>query len=74
MGTMNLSFSIIVPIYKTKLEQLDECLKSLLVQDKNLLKEIILVNDGNTDEYKKQLLGLVTHTENNTHTHTHTRN
>ena len=63
---MSYQFSIIIPVYQTQMYQLDECLHSLLVQDTNLLKEIILVDDGNSAEYKKDLLDLV-----NTHTHTH---
>lgn len=50
---MNKKISIIVPIYNTS-RFLDECINSILKQTyKNL--EIILVNDGSTDDSLKKI-------------------
>ena len=57
-------FSIIVPIWRTDFNQLEECFNSIIRQDSSLLKEIILVNDGNDEEYKKKLTDFI-----KTHTH-----
>ncbi|WP_052664059.1 glycosyltransferase family A protein [Mycoplasmoides alvi] len=66
----NYSFSIIIPYYNTKIEQTKFCLESLICQDLNLLKEIIIVNDGSNEENKEALIKLV---DDLTHTHTHTK-
>ena len=48
-----IKISIIVPIYNVE-KQLERCIKSLLTQeDKDLQTEIILVNDGSTDDSGK---------------------
>ncbi|WP_033160234.1 glycosyltransferase family A protein [Mycoplasmoides alvi] len=65
--TTNNSFSIIIPHYNKKIKQVKFCLESLLVQNLNLLKEIIIVNDGSNEENKEALIKLV---DDLTHTHT----
>ncbi|WP_033160242.1 glycosyltransferase [Mycoplasmoides alvi] len=64
------SFSIIIPYYNTDLNQTKFCLESLICQNLNLLKEIIIVNDGSNEENKEALIKLV---NDLTHTHTHTQ-
>ncbi|WP_027123827.1 glycosyltransferase family A protein [Mycoplasmoides pirum] len=53
------SFSIIVPFYNTNIEFVKTCLKSLIIQNKNLLKEIIVVNDGSDDSHTKEITNLI---------------
>ncbi|WP_033160230.1 glycosyltransferase [Mycoplasmoides alvi] len=65
------TFSIIVPYHNTKIEQTKFCLESLICQDLNLLKEIIIVNDGSNKENKEALIKLV---NDLTHTHTNKAN
>ncbi|WP_033160229.1 glycosyltransferase [Mycoplasmoides alvi] len=66
----NYTFSIIVPYYNTKIEQTKFCLESLICQDLNLLKDIIIVNDGSNEKNKEALIKLV---DDLTHTHTQGR-
>ncbi|WP_202898794.1 glycosyltransferase family 2 protein [Mycoplasmoides pirum] len=57
--TMDLKFSIIIPYCNTNINQTKFCLESLICQDLNLLKEIIVVNDGSDYEHEKQIKRLV---------------
>lgn len=44
--------SIIIPIYKTKWSELEQCISSVLSQTYRNL-DIIMVDDGNDPEYAK---------------------
>ncbi|WP_027124293.1 glycosyltransferase family 2 protein [Mycoplasmoides pirum] len=52
-------FSVIIPYYNTNIDQFKFCLESLICQDLNLLKEIIIVNDGSDDEHSKEIKKLI---------------
>ncbi|WP_027123677.1 glycosyltransferase [Mycoplasmoides pirum] len=66
-------FSVIIPYYNTNIDQFKFCLESLICQDLNLLKEIIIVNDGSDDEHSKEIKKLIDELNSKTLiTHTHT--
>ena len=64
----NYTFSVIVPYFNVRIDWLNFCLNSLLSQDLNLLKEIIIVDDGSNEQNKNNLIKLVNELP---HTHTH---
>ena len=50
MDRNNIDLSIIIPVYNTPLEYLKECLESIIKANIKYFYEIIIINDGSTND------------------------